>query len=75
MTVLPSEPYLEPHQSKLDEPTDFHHALGDTIEAAYADGVHDLDGLVARLNDSGPAFDGGVWTAENFTALMAELGR
>lgn len=68
--------FLEPHQAKATPPSDFENRLGDTIEAAYAAGIHDLDGVVAHLATQGPANPtGGPWTSENFTALMAELGR
>lgn len=70
------EPYLEPHQSRTAPSTEFEDRLGDAIEAAYAEGIHHLDGVLARLNSSGPpAPTGDSWTADNFTALMAELGR
>ena len=68
--------YLEPHQARTRPQTDFENALGDAIEEAYAAGVHDLEGLVAHLAATGPApEDGGPWTTEGFTALMAELGQ
>jgi hypothetical protein len=68
--------YLEPHQSRTGPPTEFEDRLGDAIEAAYAAGIHDLDGLVVHLDRSGPAAPGGgAWTIDGFTALMAELGR
>lgn len=70
------DPYLEPNQSRTEPPAEFENRLGDTIESAYAAGIHDLDGLVARLNEAGPAAPGGgPWTAPAFTELMAELGR
>ena len=69
-------PYLEPNQSRSAPPTEFENQLGDAIESAYAAGVHDLEGLVGRLNADGPPpRDGGQWTTEQFTILMAELGR
>ncbi len=71
-----SDRYLEPHQSSSRPSTDFEDRLGYAIEAAYADGVHDLDGLVARLTQSGPATpDGAPWSAETFSSLLAELAR
>lgn len=71
-----SDRYLEPHQSQLAPPTEFENELGDAIEAAYAAGIHDLDGLVGHLQGSGPpAPGGGAWTVDGFRSLMAELGR
>ena len=68
--------YLEPNQSRTGPPTDFENQLGDAIESAYAAGIHDLDGLVARLTESGPPPpDQTGWTVDGFRALMAELGR
>lgn len=67
--------YLEPHQARTRPPTAFENALGDAIEAAYADGIHDLEGLVARISESGPLpEDGGRWTTDRFVDLMKELG-
>ncbi len=69
-------PYLEPNQTRSAPPTEFENRLGDAIEAAYAAGIDDLDGLVARLEAEGPARpDGNPWTADSFAELMAELGR
>ncbi len=81
MTTAPSPagaevPYLEPNQSRSAPPTEFENQLGDAIESAYAAGVHDLEGLVGRLNADGPPPpDNEQWTAARFTTLMAELGR
>lgn len=67
---------LEPHQAQTAPPTDFENQLGDSIEAAYAAGIHDLDGLVAHLVQQGPPDPAGTtWTAESFTTLMAKLGQ
>lgn len=44
------------------------------IERAFADGIHDLPGLVQRLNDSGLATPGGQqWTEELYRKEMAAL--
>jgi len=62
-------------QARTRAATAFEDALGDALEAAFADGVHDLPALVARLNDTGVAApDGGAWTEESFQAAMAALG-
>ena len=67
--------YLEPHQARNRKPTAYEDLLGDSIERAYAAGIHDLDALVAALNRSGPpAPNGEPWTAETFQREMARLG-
>jgi hypothetical protein len=68
-------PYLSPHQTRLHEPTAWQHELASAIEAVFAKGAYELDALVAGLNASRvrpPS--GGDWTAENFKAVMHELG-
>lgn len=47
--------YLDPHQARRHVPTQYESLLGDAIERAYAAGTHDLAGLVAYLNRTGPA--------------------
>jgi hypothetical protein len=67
--------YLEPHQARQRPPTSFEDLLGDAIERAYAQGIHDLPALVAALNQTGPAAENGKdWTESSFAALMARLG-
>jgi len=67
--------YLNPHQSRDRVPDDYQNLLGDAIERAFAAGVHDLAGLVARLNEAGvPAPNGQPWTAELFQKEMKRLG-
>ena len=72
---LPTDRYLNPHQARERAPTAYESLLGDAIERAFGAGIHDLGGLVAALNGSGPnAPNGEPWTAESFQALMARLG-
>lgn len=67
--------YLNPHQARRHEPTMYENLLGDAIERAYAAGHHDLDSLVASLNDQAvPSPDGQPWTADLFTKEMQRLG-
>ena len=48
----------------------------ESIERAFANGIHDLEGLVAYLNQAGPRGpDGGDWTTASFQAEMAQLGQ
>jgi len=69
-------PYLDPHQSREREPTDWEMALAGAIEAAFGQGHHELPALVAALNASRVRPQGGgQWTEENVRALMRELGR
>lgn len=67
--------YNETHQSRKAPPTAYENQLGDAIERAFAAGIHDLEGLVAYLNRSGPAAPNGmVWTPEVYEQTMARLG-
>ncbi len=66
--------YNETHQNRTAPPTAYEGLLGDSIERAYAQGIHDLEGLVAYLNDAGPsAPNGGPWTPELYTREIARL--
>lgn len=67
--------YNETHQHRTAPPTAYESLLGDSIERAYAQGIHDLEGLVAYLNSAGPAGPNGQpWTSDNFQREMARLG-
>jgi hypothetical protein len=67
--------YLEPHQARDRKPTAYEDLLGDSIERAYATGLHELDALLGYLNKAGPLGpDGQPWTADTFQAEMARLG-
>ena len=71
----PQALYNETHQSRLAPPTAYESLLGDSIERAFAAGIHELDDLVAYLNRSGPAGpDGQPWTADLYRQVMARLG-
>jgi hypothetical protein len=71
----PGKLYNETHQTRSNEPTAHESLLGDSIERAYAAGIHDLEALVAALNRSGPpAPNGEPWTGETFKREMARLG-
>ena len=66
--------FLNPHQARERTPTTYEDLLGDVIERAFADGIHDLGGLVQRLNDSGLATPGGqLWTEALYRKEMATL--
>ena len=67
--------YLQPHQARQRPATTYEDLLGDAIERAFGDGVHDLAGLVERLNDSGLATPSGQrWTEDLYRQEMAKLG-
>jgi len=73
---LQPDRYLNPHQARQRPSTPHEDLLGDSIERAFAAGIHDLEGLVAYLNQAGPRGpDGAVWTADTFQAEMARLGQ
>jgi hypothetical protein len=59
----------------VNGPDAWENELADALEAAFADGVVDLDALTARINDSRVRpRDGGAWTAERLAATLHELG-
>ena len=68
------ELFLNPHQARRRLPTAYEDLLGDSIERAYAAGIHDLAGLVEHLNRSGPNCPGsGVWTDQSYQTEMKRL--
>lgn len=69
------ELYNETHQSRSAPPTAYESLLGDSIERAFAQGIHDLQGLVNYLNQAGPAGPNGQpWTCESYEREIARLG-
>ena len=65
----------ETFQHRAAAPTAYESLLGDSIERAFAAGIHDLDGLVAFLNEGGPAGPNGQpWTTASYQQEMARLG-
>jgi hypothetical protein len=69
------ERYFNPHQARQRPPTAYEDLLGDSLERAYAAGIHDLAGLVEYLNRAGPGCpaDGAVWNEKNFQEELARL--
>ncbi len=73
-------PYDEPenirHQTQVDAPPGpYATALALRLEEIFGRGVHDLEGIVAALNEDGPAPEAAErWTAELFEAEMTRLG-
>ncbi len=71
-----NELYNETHQNRDAPATAFEDLLGDAIESAFASGVETLEGVVARLNKSGPPcpLTNGEWTQDAYQQLMNKLG-
>jgi hypothetical protein len=67
--------YNETHQTRSAPPTAYESLLGDAIERAFAQGIQELEGLVAYLNTTGPSGPNGQpWTSDTFTREIARLG-
>ena len=67
--------YNETHHNRTAPPTAYESLLGDSIERAFSAGIHDLEGLVAFLNEGGPAGPNGQpWTTASYQQEMARLG-
>lgn len=72
--VIPPH-YHNPHQARTAPPTPYEDLLGDSIERAYAQGLHDVSGIVGYLNKAGPFAPNGVpWSEEMLAAEMKRLG-
>jgi hypothetical protein len=75
MSRVISSHYHNPHQARTTPPTPYEDLLGDSIELAYAQGLHQAAGLVGYLNQCGPAAPNGVhWTEQMFAAEMKRFG-
>ncbi len=71
----PASLYNEVHQNRTAPPTSYESLLGDALERAFGQGIHDLDGLVAYLNHAGPsAPNGQAWSNATYQQEMARLG-
>lgn len=74
------EPGIEPdniiwEQRIGRESTAYEKALSDALGAIFVEGVHDLDGIVTKLNEMGVRAEGGDrWSADLFKSEMARLG-
>ena len=68
--------YLNSHQSRKREPTQYENLLGDAIERGFSAGHWELTALVAYLNQSGPrAPNGERWSEESFSATMQRFAQ
>ena len=71
----PRRPELLRWQTRARAPTAYEDRLADALRAIFGDEVHELPGIVARLNDAGiPDPDGAPWTEAGFEAALRELG-
>lgn len=62
-------------QTRAAPPTAYENALGDALQAIFAEEIYDLAGIVRRLNERGVTGpDGAAWTEASFTSEMARLG-
>lgn len=62
-------------QTRAAPPTDAESRFADALQRILADRIHDLAGIVARLNADGlPAPDGSAWTEASLRAELARLG-
>lgn len=75
MNEIKQDIYLNPHQARRRPPTQYEDLLGDSIERAFASGIHDLSELVAYLNRTGPGCpsNGGIWTEALYQEEIARL--
>jgi hypothetical protein len=63
-------------QTRAAPPSAHERALADALRASFADDVHDLPGIVARLNAAGlKTISGATWTEAVLVAELARLGR
>ncbi len=75
-----SRPLDEPkdriwQQRRGRTPSAHEDAMGEALARIFEDGIEELDGIVARLNELGVASaDGAPWTAELFQDEIARLG-
>jgi hypothetical protein len=67
--------YVNPHQARRRQPTQYEDLLGDSIERAYGAGIVELPALVAHLNRTGPGcpHNNGVWTEQLYQEEIARL--
>ena len=70
----PGEPLLIRWQHRARPPNDYESRLADGLTAIFGDAVHDLPGIVSRLNADGVIRPGGdPWTEAAFESAVREL--
>jgi len=68
------DPLLIRWQHRARTPSEDEDRLADALRAIFGDEVHDLPGIVARLNADGVSHPGGgPWTGEAFAATLRAL--
>lgn len=66
--------YVNPHQARQREPSQYEILLGDAMERAFGQGLWELDQLIGYLNQSGPlAPNGQLWNEASFAAELKRL--
>lgn len=67
---------LEPFQVRTRPPTSYENAMSDELETIYGRGIHDLDGVVGALNETGVRPPGGSqWTQQSLRDELARLAK
>ncbi len=67
--------YVEVHQTRTHEPTQYEHKLAGVLGEIFAGVGHELSDVVRGLNErSVYPPDGQPWTEESFKAEMKRLG-
>jgi len=67
--------YNETYQHRSTAPSAYESLLGDSIERAFAIGIHDLEDLIQYLNKTGPtAPNGQAWTSDMYREVIRRLG-
>ena len=62
-------------QTRTHEQTEFERRLSAAMEAAFADGITELENLIDRLNADGVHDEkNNAWTADSFCTVMRRLG-
>jgi hypothetical protein len=68
--------YVQSHQARKREPTQYETLLADSIERAFGQGLWELPDLVRYLNQSGPlGADGQAWSEESYQAEIKRLAQ
>ncbi|MBM3608906.1 MAG: hypothetical protein FJX29_10735 [Alphaproteobacteria bacterium] len=70
----PRGQFLQVHQTRSREPSDYENILADSLERSFTAGVQDLEGLVQGLIGYGvPAPNGASWSVDLLRSELARL--